>query len=173
MKALALCLLVLLPACSDSSETRLGAAAETPEELRRRMDLAIAELEARPEHQSPRVTIQHLLVAVTGGGVPGAHRTPAEAGALAAELLARTRLGEDFDTLVKNHTDEAHPGIYTLSLEPGTTPGVHPRADVVACLGDVAWRLQVGEVGVAPYDGGVAGHEPRSPHGYHLIKRLE
>lgn len=173
MKALALSLLVLLPACSDSSGTPPETAAETPEELRRRMDLAIAELEARPEHRDPQVTIQHLLVAVAGGGVQGARRTPAEAGALTAELLARSLQGEDFDTLVKNYTDEVHPGIYTMSLEPGTAPGVHPRADMVACLGDVAWRLRVGEIGVAPYDGGSAGHEPRSPHGYHLIKRLE
>ncbi len=173
MKLPTLCLLVLLSACSNSSGTPPETAAETPEELLRQMRQVVVELGARPEHQDPQVTIQHLLVAVAGGGVPSATRTPAEAEAFAAGLLARARQGEDFDTLVKSHTDEVHPGIYVMSLGISPGPPVYARAELVPGFGDVAWRLGVGEIGVLPYDGGVPGHEPKSPHGYHLIKRLE
>jgi parvulin-like peptidyl-prolyl isomerase len=38
---------------------------------------------------------------------------------------------------------------------------------MVAAFGDVAWRLDVGEFGVAPFD-------PKdSPYGWHIIQRRE
>ena len=40
-------------------------------------------------------------------------------------------------------------------------------AAMVAGFGDVGWRLQVGEVGVAPF------HSRKSPYGWHIIKRVQ
>lgn len=172
MKRFAVVLLALFSACSDSELAQAGAAAESSEELVRRMLASIAEQGARPEHGASVVTIQHLLVGVSGG-VSGVTRGPLEAEGFAAELLARAQNGEDFDLLVKNHTNEVHPGIYTLSAADSEPPRVYSRAEMVAGLGDLAWRLEVGEFGVSPYDGGIPGHTPKSPLGYHLVKRLK
>lgn len=168
-----LLLLAPLAACSESTPPPPGPPAETPEQLLDSM-LATADAVAlRPEQTLERVTIQHLLVAVTGGGVPGANRSPGEAEEWTAELLGRARAGEDFDLLVKNFTNETYPGVYTLESGAGDPPRSLGRSDVVPALGDVAWRLEVGELGVVLYDGGVPGHTPRSPLGYHLVRRLE
>ncbi len=167
-----LLVLVLAPACSDPEVVPTGAAAESPEELARRMQATIAEHAARPEHAAPEVTIQHLLVGVAGA-VAGVTRGPGEAEAFAAELLGRVRSGEDFDLLVKNHTNEVHPGIYVLSATAAEPPRVYARTGISAGLGDLAWRLEVGEIGVCAYDGGISGQQPKSPLGYHLVKRLK
>jgi parvulin-like peptidyl-prolyl isomerase len=41
------------------------------------------------------------------------------------------------------------------------------RSGMVAAFGDVGWRLEVGEYGVAPFDART------SPYGWHIIKRLK
>lgn len=118
-----------------------------------------------PEH----IKLQHILIAFAGK-VPGKNvtRTEAEAAALAAQLLERARAGEDFDALVKAHTDDRHPGIYGLSNR-GVTPkqGEFPRERMVPAFGDVGFALQPGETGMAPYD------RTKSPYGWHIIRRLE
>jgi hypothetical protein len=169
LSALLLLVLVPLGACSDP-EPGPGPPAQTPEELLRLLHVAVEQLAARPEHTATEVTFQHLLVGVAGG-IPGVTRTPAEAELFAAELLARSVAGEDFDLLVKNESDDIHPGIHTLTMgtpEPGHSVA---RSAMMRGVGDVTWRLAVGEVGVAPYDGGVP--EPVSPLGYHLVLRLK
>jgi hypothetical protein len=159
-------------ACNDSPEP--GRPAETPEELLRLLRTSVDELAARPEHAASEVTIQHLLIGVTGA-LPDVARTPAEAELLAAELLARARAGEDFDLLVKVHTDEQQStGIYTLTT--GTADprrSTFARAGMLTGVGDVAWRLAPGEFGVVRYDGGVPGQTPKSPLGYHVVERLK
>lgn len=170
------CLLLGLAtlACASPSAGHAPAEATAPpaEDARTALRAALAELEARPEHQAPSVTLQHCLIAVEGL-VPGITRTPAEAEQRTAELYAMLRAGADFDALVKANTDDEHPGIYRLSLVPGDTPGVYPREAMVLAFGDVGWRLAVGEVGIARYDGERFDVEAKSPFGYHLIKRLE
>jgi len=119
----------------------------------------VAELMAREEHGAQAVRVQHLLVAFEGSGVPGVTRSRSEAEALAAELLLRIERGEDFDGLIRQHTDDSAPGIYPMTRS--------SRARMVPAFGDVGWRLEVGEVGVA-------GHDPQaSPYGWHIVKRLE
>lgn len=130
------------------------------------MGVATDELMARPEHAEAQVTVQHVLVGVTHPRLPAVQRTPAEAEVLAAEVLGRIRAGEDFDLLVKLHTDDSHPGIYTMALAGRQPPETFGRSDMAASFGDVAWRLAVGEVGVARHD------PARSEFGYHIIKRL-
>jgi hypothetical protein len=163
----------VLWACGDAPATT-DLPAQSPEELRRALCDDAALLLARGEHHAPTVTVQHLLVGVRGA-VPAAQRSAEEAEALAAELYARAKAGEDFDVLAKNFSDdptiEYAMSLETPSLEPGATSDVYPRARMKACLGDVAWRLSVGEIGAALFDGASAA--PRSPYGYDLVKRLK
>lgn len=120
-----------------------------------------------PEPQ--RVVVQHLLVSFAGR-LPNKvlTRSQPEAEALARDLLERARRGEDFDGLVKQHTDDQHPGVYTL-VNPGrsSTAGEYGREQMVAGFGDLSFRLKVGEVGLCEFD------PSRSPYGYHVIKRIE
>ena len=165
-------LLAGLPACSNADEAPPGPSLGTVEEQVTRLYAVIDEQAARTEGTESEVTLQHLLVAVAGGGVEGAERSPSEAEELAAELYARAMAGEDFDLLVKNYTNEVHPGIYTLTAGPSDPPRAYARDEMVTGLGDVAWRLQVGELGISPYDGGLLGAK-KSPLGFHLVKRLK
>ena len=119
----------------------------------------IATLEAKAEHTAPQVKVQHLLVSFQGAGVPGVTRTKEEAEVLAAELWKRIHSGEDFDALVKQYTNDSHPGIY-----PMTTAS---RRGMVPGFGNVGWRLEVNEFGIAPFDA------RKSPYGWHIIKRVE
>ena len=77
--------------------------------------------------------------------------------------------GEDFGELVKAHTDDSAPGIYTMVVDASqaVTNKVFARSGMVPAFGNVGWRLQVGQIGVAPYD------DTASPFGWHIVKRLE
>jgi parvulin-like peptidyl-prolyl isomerase len=129
----------------------------------------IAEVAARDERQVDEIEVQHLLVAHKDAGIGGVTRTMEEAEQLTAELYEKIRNGADFDALVKEHTDDSHPGIYgmTQTGSGDRSRNLFPRKGMVAAFGDVGWRLDVGEVGVAPFD-------PRtSPYGWHIIKRTK
>jgi hypothetical protein len=163
-------LLACLAACSPSEAPAAENRAESPDELVKQLRAEVEALAQKPEHHDPKVTIQHVLVGVSGNPrMPQVTRSAEEAQALAAELLRRARNGEDFDLLVRNHTDDSHPGIYVLVLTGDDPPATFARTQMVPGFGDVAWRLAVGEIGVAPYSG-LSGP---SPFGYHLIRRLE
>ncbi len=118
------------------------------------------------------ITVQHILIGFQGSlrGKP-ITRTKEEAKTLAEELLKKAKAGEDFDTLVKEHTDDSHPGIYKMANHgvPGDRGnGVRPRGEMVPAFGNVGFPLAVGEVGMAAYD------PPRnSPFGWHIVKRVE
>lgn len=117
-----------------------------------------AALAARSEHDAAEVEVQHILISFAGTPRTRATRSREEAERLAGELLLRIRAGEDFSDLVTQYTDDSPPGIYTMTKA--------QRAGMVKGFGDVAWKLDVGEVGVSPYD------PQASPYGWHLIKRL-
>jgi parvulin-like peptidyl-prolyl isomerase len=118
-----------------------------------------------PEH----IEVQHILIGFSGS-VPGKRitRTNEEARALAYDLLAKAQAGEDYDALVRKHTDDSPPGIYGMSnrgAQPGR--GEYARDGMVPAFGDVGFTLDVGAYGVAD-------HDPRtSPYGYHVIKRVK
>jgi hypothetical protein len=118
-----------------------------------------------PEH----IQVQHCLISFTGK-LPGKNvsRSQEEAKKLAYDILARAQKGEDFDALVKQHTDDQHPGIYAMANK-GVSPaaGEYPRTGMVAAFGDVGFKLKVGEVGIADFN------EKASPYGYHVIKRVK
>ena len=129
----------------------------------------IKEVAGRAERKADTIEVQHLLVAHAGAGIGGVTRSMEEAEKLAAELYAQIKDGADFDALVKEHTDDAHPGIYGMTMSGSGDRGknIYPRKGMVAAFGDVGWRLDVGEVGVAPY------HDRNSPYGWHIIKRTK
>ena len=122
----------------------------------------IAEFQAKPEHTDNVVEVQHLLVSFDGKA-GGATRNRDQAEGLAAELYAKIVGGGDFNALVKEHTDDAYPGEYTMSLDGSTG---YRRTEMVQAFGDCGWRLQVGEVGIAPYD------PAKSKFGWHIVKRI-
>lgn len=120
----------------------------------------IAALESKPEHQAPTVKVQHLLVSFKGAPrMTKVERSKEEAEQLSAEIWQKIQAGEDFDPLVKQYTNDSHPGIYSMT--------VATRSGMVAGFGNVGWRLEVGEFGIAPW------HGTKSPFGWHIIKRVE
>jgi foldase protein PrsA len=130
-------------------------------------------LAALPVHarkgEPDKVVVQHILVGFKKS-VPGKtlDRTKQQAKALASDLLRRAEEGEDFDALVKEYTDDRYPGMMLLTNKDAPrVSGGTMRSQVVAKFGDVAFRLEVGEVGMASY------HAAMSPYGWHVIKRLE
>ena len=131
-------------------------------------------LKARPDIKENRIKVQHVLIGV-GSRFGGA--LPAQAEKRAAEVLQELAAsgGENFDELVKKHTNDAYPGIYTMLSEgsPDRASQVYLRSDMVAAFGDVGWKLKVGEVGVSPYDPPPPSGKNTSPFGLHIIKRLE
>jgi hypothetical protein len=145
-------LVVVLAGCGAKEQTT-GGTAGTPE---------------KPE--PPRVTVQHILIAFEGT-VPGKNitRTKEEAQALAEELFKRAQKGEDFDALVKQYSDDAHPGIYGVvnhGQEANPEMQIYARETMVPAFGDVAFSLEPEDIGLAPYD------EEKSKYGWHIIKRL-
>lgn len=118
-----------------------------------------------PEH----ITVQHILIAFDGS-LPGQEvgRTKEEAAKLAAEVLKKARGGAPFDSLVKQYTNDAFPGIYSMS-NTGVTParGEYPRQGMVPAFGNVGFELSPGNIGMADFD------LKSSPYGWHIIKRLK
>ncbi|UCG52327.1 MAG: peptidylprolyl isomerase [Candidatus Latescibacterota bacterium] len=127
---------------------------------------------ASDEREEPQyVKVQHILIGFDGS-LPGRKitRTREQAAELAAELLEKAKAGEDFDALVKEYTDDSHPGIYKMAnhgLAADRAGGVFSRGGMVRGFGDVGFSLGVGEIGMASYD------PTTSPYGWHIIKRLE
>lgn len=119
--------------------------------------------------EAEHIEVQHILISFKGSiPKPSVTRSQEEAQALAQEVFERAKKGEDFDTLVKEFTDDAYPGRYSMS-NTGVQPdqGEYPRERMVAAFGDVGFRLKVGEVGMAAYD------PETSPYGWHIIKRTK
>jgi peroxiredoxin len=120
-----------------------------------------------PDH----VRVQHLLIAFEGS-VPGKNieRSKEDAAKLAAEVFERAKGGEDVSGLVKKHTSDVVPGIYSLAnfnVEIDDDIEESERGNMVQSFGDVAFSLEVGEIGMTEY------HSIKSRFGWHIIKRLE
>lgn len=118
-----------------------------------------------------RVEVQHILISFLGA-IPdeAVTRTKEEAETLARELLDRATSGEDFDALVKEYTDDQHPGIYRMSnvgIPPDSTTQEFSRERMVKAFGDVSFSLNVNEIGMTSYD------PAASKYGWHIIKRLK
>lgn len=121
--------------------------------------------------EAEHLTVQHILISFQGApSMSGVTRTLEEAQELAKEILKRAQDGEDFDALVKEYTDDQHPGIYKMSnidVTPDKDGGEYSRAGMVTAFGDVSFSLRVGEIGMTEYDA------ETSKYGWHIIKKLE
>jgi hypothetical protein len=120
------------------------------------------------EKEPDVVVVQHILISFKGkvGKDKGVTRTKKEAEALATELFERAKT-EDFDALVKEYTNDSYPGIYKMTNRGAPRMGdATPRSGMVRAFGDVAFSLDVGEIGMADYSA------TSSPYGWHIIKRL-
>lgn len=117
-----------------------------------------------------RIKVAHVLISFQGAGVPGVSRSKAEAEKLGADVFDRAKKGEDFDALMKMSDDRPpSPGKYGLAVDAASKkePSDWLRSQMVPAFGNVGFTLQVGEIGLAPYD------PTTSPFGWHIIKRLE
>ncbi len=122
---------------------------------------------AEPDH----IVVQHLLVSFKEAPrMTKVTRSQAEAKILAYQLFETAKAGEDFDELVKEFTDDSHPGIYKMAnrgVVANKAAREHERDGMVPAFGDVGFVLKVGELGIAD-------HDPKSsPYGWHIIKRIE
>lgn len=128
----------------------------------------IAEEEGeRPE--PAKVRVQHVLIGFKHS-IPNKKidRTKKEAEKLAKDVLETALAGVEFSLLVQKYSDDKYPGIYVLVNKGETpSPGEYRRYDMQTCFGDVAFSLEVDEIGMAEYRGG------RCDFGWHIIKRLE
>lgn len=114
-----------------------------------------------------RVEVQHILISFRGTGTD-ARRSKEEAAALAREVYERARRGESFTDLMKRYSSDPGEGIYRMANDGvNPNPGESPRRQMVKSFGDVAFHLNVGEIGLAEYD------PVHSKYGWHIIKRLK
>jgi hypothetical protein len=135
-------------------------------------------LPVKPKTPPPHIEVQHVLIAFEGT-IPHKNitRSKEDAEKLAADVLDRARKGQDFDSLVQKYTDDQFPGTYDLANTGVTADKSKPEyprgpGGMVSGFSDVAFRLSVGNVDVAPYqpDKDKPGY---SPYGWHIIKRLK
>ncbi len=132
--------------------------------------------ERPPAQQIPPdvIRVDHILIAVEGAPRLPADRVDpfVDAKAKAYDLLAKLKNGADWDALKKEHSDDGPParppgGPYYLANSHVTERyrGVTPRANMVRGFSDAAFKLDVGEYGMAPYN------TKDSPFGFHILKR--
>ena len=123
------------------------------------------------QEEPDRVEVQHILISFKGADERvKVTRSQEEAETLAKELLFRARQGEDFDTMMKEYSDDSGEGIYRMSntgVQPDGSQGEMARHRMVKSFGDVSFSLEVAEVGMAAY------HPQRSKFGWHIIKRIK
>jgi len=137
----------------------------------REQDSSSASEAAEQWVEPDRLEVQHILISFEGL-IPkeGLTRTKEQAEALANELLERVLEGEDFDSMVREYTDDQYPGIYrmaNLNVQPDTANQEYARARMVKAFGDVSFSLKVGEIGMTKFD------PETSKYGWHIIKRLK
>jgi len=127
--------------------------------------------EKMPNGEPGVITLKHILIAFKDTGTK-ATRSKDEAQKLAYELIGRAKAGEDFDKLMKEFSNDPGEGTYT-QVNYGIAPkeGEFTREDgqqpFVKGFGDVAFIINIGEIGLAEYDA------QASPFGWHIIKRIK
>jgi parvulin-like peptidyl-prolyl isomerase len=148
-----------------------GEESQKPPEPEEAVQPVEEEIQSPPAGEPERITVQHILIAFEGS-IPEASvtRTQEEARTLAYDLLDKIKEGGDFDNLVEEYTDDAYPGIYSMSnigIDPDPEAEEYARQRMVPAFGNVGFTLEVGEVGIADYD------PDTSKYGWHIIKRIK
>ncbi|MEL7500185.1 MAG: peptidylprolyl isomerase [Planctomycetota bacterium] len=161
-----LLLLTLFACAATGCSAPPGADSSEPD------DLYMKEMDP---NEPNRITVQHCLISFKGTK-EGVKRSKEEAEALAKELLERARGGEDFDAIVKEYTDDSHPGIYKMvnfgimgnrGMLADPEDRIFERDEMVAAFGNVGFKLKVNEFGMSNFN------KSSSPFGFHIIKRID
>ena len=105
-----------------------------------------------PDH----ITVQHILIAFKGS-IPKASvtRTQEQAEKLAKEVFEKAKKGENYDVLVKEYTDDSHPGIYKMAntnITPDKSNQEYSRSGMIPAFGNVGFKLEVNGLGLSVYD---------------------
>lgn len=136
-------------------------------------DSKAAEVESitLPNGEPSIITVQHCLIGFQGS-VPNKNirRSQSDAEQLANDLLKLLQSGDDFDEVIHQYTDDSPPGIYRMTntgvaIPPGSD--AMSRDSLVPAFGDVGFKLDVGQYGLAPFD------QATSKYGWHIIKRVK
>lgn len=121
---------------------------------------------AEPDH----IEVQHILISFNGAPrMTGITRSQEEAKKLAYEVFESAKSSENFDELVKVHTNDSFPGRYKMAnngVQADQGNSEYPRSGMVAAFGDVGFKPKVGEIGISDHDA------QKSPFGWHIIKRV-
>jgi parvulin-like peptidyl-prolyl isomerase len=139
-------------------------------------EVGLSENEPDPEAVKPpanerkepsHVVVRHVLIAFDKTNVASVTRTREEAERLAQKVFEMAKSGRDFAELVRLYSDDRHgPGTYSLANWGVTpAPGEGERDRMVRGFGRVAFSLDVGQIGLLPYD------SADSPFGWHVIRR--
>jgi hypothetical protein len=115
-----------------------------------------------------RVTVDHVLVGVKSPRFRQGRHDAAKAKALAYDLLDSLRRGADWDVVKREFSEDPPPGGPYALANHGVSlrRGEKGRGEMVKGFGDVAFSLEVGEIGIVD-------HGPDSPFGYHVVKRTK
>ena len=120
-----------------------------------------------PDH----IEVDHILIAVSGPRMQNVKRTPVEAEKLARKLMSDLKSGDgDWASLKRRYSGDPPPGGPYRLANNGVRPTdnkEYPRGQMVPAFGNVGFKLEVGEIGLADYD------TATSPYGYHIIKRTQ
>ena len=130
---------------------------------------ASAPAPAGPSKPEPaKITVRHILISFKGTRTQ-ATRTQEEAKALAAQIFEIAKKGEDFAALMRTHSDDSGGGTYTLvnDGQTGSPPQVYGRRQMVPAFGNVGFKLELNEIGMASFDAA------NSPFGWHIIQRIQ
>ena len=153
-------LLVLLVACGPGSRggpsmnNRINAPEPTPQAS----EVVSGDILAR-EPVANNAQIKHILIAwkdLANAKDAALQRTKEQAEAQVKSLMGQLRAGADFDTLMKQHSED--PGSATTAR----AYAVSPDAQLVIEFKQLGLRLNVDEVGVV-----------QSEFGFHIMKRVE
>jgi hypothetical protein len=148
-------LVVLSLGCGGGAEPQPEAKPETKAEVK--------PAGPEPEH----ILVAHVLIAFQGTGTK-ATRSRAAAEKLAGEVLAKAKKGDDFNKLIRDFSDDEGDGVYGLANHRVNPVGSeYERKKMVPAFGNVGFKLEVGGVGMSPFD------PAASPYGWHVIKRLK
>jgi len=120
------------------------------------MDKSTVALMAKPKVPGDKITVQHVLIAFKGAQNATVTRTREEAKVLAEKVWNDAKSGINFKDLMTMHSTDSGGGEYEMS-----------RDQMVLGFREIAWRLNVDEIGVAPW------HDKDSPYGWHIIKRIK
>lgn len=162
--------LLLIAGCSGVQNNQANSTDPSTRATNQEPNSVYKEDQKTPEGEPAYITVQHCLISFQGAGTD-AKRPLDQAETLALELFEKAKAGEDFDELVKQHTDDSPPGIYRMAnrgfaANTREAEPVYARDKMVPAFGNTGFPLQVGEYGLAVFD------RKDSPYGWHIVKRI-